>query len=419
MNVPPPGPSSLHVVIIGGGPAGTACALRIKLLAAERGRDVAVTVIEGKEFQGEQHYNQCVGVLSPPLPTLLSEDLQVEFPQHLVRTPITGYCLHTPDADITLEDEHPSMALRRVQYDAYMLELALARGVQVVRARAVDLEFHEGGVLVYTENSPVEGDVVVGAFGLDEGGAALFSRLTGYQPPRALSSVVTKYHPGGDSMEAFGSRIHAFLPRELGVEFAGITPKGNHLTINIAGREVEAELMDQFIRQPWVKRHLPNLGKAGSIDPSDLRFFKGRFPSSRAGGYYGNRFVMVGDAAGLVRSFKGKGVTTAVQTGIRAAETILNHGCERKAFHGPYRQANQDLLQDLPYGQIMRLITIWLSRTGLLDVVIRGGDREPALREALIGAVAGVVPYGVILRTMMKPGNIRGVLKGIKNTSRA
>ena len=36
-------------------------------------------------------------------------------------------------------------------------------------------------------------------------------------------------------MIAFGNRIHAFLPTSPRIEFGAITPKGNHLTINIAG----------------------------------------------------------------------------------------------------------------------------------------------------------------------------------------
>jgi flavin-dependent dehydrogenase len=56
-----------HIVIIGGGPGGSACALALERKATELGRPVRITLIEGKQFRGEKHYNQCVGVLSPPL----------------------------------------------------------------------------------------------------------------------------------------------------------------------------------------------------------------------------------------------------------------------------------------------------------------------------------------------------------------
>src|SRR5512139_1883762 len=140
------------VVIIGGGPGGTACALALQRLSAQMGRQVQITLLEGKQFTNERHYNQCVGVLSPPLPRLLEENLQVPFPYDLCRTEIKGYVLHCSGEDILLDDSHDiSHAMRRVQFDEYMLNTVKARGIEVVPARAVDLEFRNDMVTVYTE----------------------------------------------------------------------------------------------------------------------------------------------------------------------------------------------------------------------------------------------------------------------------
>jgi flavin-dependent dehydrogenase len=69
-----------HVVVIGGGPGGAACATAICRLAQSLGREIRVTVYEGKTFAGERHYNQCVGVLSPPLRQILEDELGIPFP---------------------------------------------------------------------------------------------------------------------------------------------------------------------------------------------------------------------------------------------------------------------------------------------------------------------------------------------------
>ncbi|HEX6305111.1 MAG TPA: hypothetical protein VFZ76_13035 [Anaerolineales bacterium] len=394
-----------RVVIIGGGPGGTACALALERIADQMGRHVQITLLEGKQFTGERHYNQCVGVLSPPLPSLLEENLCIPFPHHLIRNEISGYILHTARETITLEeqDESASLSFRRVQFDAYMLEQVKMQGITVLPARAVDLEFHDDRVVVYTENIPIETDVVVGAFGLDEGSAAMFARLTDYRPPRPLASIVTKYHPGQAGMVAFGTLIHAFLPAHPRIEFGAITPKGNHLTINIAGNAVDVSLMRTFLDLPGVRAVLPNLAEAGVYDPNDLRFFKGRFPRSLARGYYGERYVIVGDAAGLVRAFKGKGITSAVMTGVRAAEAILKQGITKRAFYQHYRLANQDIIADLPYGQGMRLVVILLSRYGLLDPVIRAAHQNPTLRSALLDAVSARAPYKRVVKKSLQP----------------
>lgn len=401
-----------RVVIIGGGPGGTGCALTLQNMAVQTGRRIQITILEGKQFSGERHYNQCAGVLSPPLPELLETRLNIPFPIHLDHIEIPGYVLHTGKETIILAgDEHPSTALRRIQFDEYMLRITQERGIKIKTARAVDLEFHLDRVIIYAENATLEADVVVGAFGLDEGTAALFARHTAYRPPDALSSVVTKYHPETDNMATFGSYIHAFLPTHPRIEFGAITPKKNHLTINIAGRDVDATLMQTFLADPQVRAALPWPEQPQQYKTADFQFFKGRFPCSKALNYYGDRYVMVGDAAGLVRSFKGKGVTSAILTGIRAAEAILQTGISQQALNDSYRTANQDILRDLPYGRAMRQLTIIMSRFGLLDPVIRAAQHDPALQQALFDAVSAHAPYNEIAGKALQPQVIWGVLR--------
>lgn len=400
-----------HVVIIGGGPGGTACALALQRMAAEMGRKIRLTIVEGKQFVGEMHYNQCVGVLSPPLPDLITERLCVRFPYRLCRNQITSYVIHTAREQITLDEEQPSNALRRVQYDEYMLDQVKQRHITVIQARAVDLEFHDDRAVVYTDSAPIEADVIVGAFGMDEGSSAMFDRMTSYRPPRALSSIVTKYHPTPEAMTAFGTGIHAFLPANPKIEFGGVTPKGNHLTINIAGSSVDTDIMKSFLALPEVREVLPGLESGNITNPLDFQFYKGRFPCSEAHGYYGDRYVLVGDAAGLVRAFKGKGITSAVITGIRAAETILQHGISEQAFFNHYCSLNRDITQDLPYGQAMRYFTIFLARYHLLDPVIRAAKSSPQLQSALFDAVSAHASYRHVIKQSLQLKIILAVLR--------
>jgi flavin-dependent dehydrogenase len=404
-----------NVVIIGGGPGGAATALALQRGARALGRRIHITVVEGKQFAGEHQYNPCVGVLSPPIMELIEKELDIPFPHQLSRQTITGYVLHTARHQIVLDGEtEPSIALRRVQFDAYMMEMVRQREIEIVQARLTDLEFHADGVMVYTESQPLKADVVVGAFGLDDGTAEIFSRAVGYHSPAALSSIVTKYHPGESGMAEFGQRIHAFLPAIPQIEFGGITPKGNHLTINIAGSQVTTLFMDAFINLPEVHRALPCLENAGHFDSQDLRYYKGRFPCGLARKITGDRFVVVGDAAGLVRAFKGKGITSAILTGSRAAQVILQHGISASAFDA-YLQANQDILSDLPYGQAMRRVTILASRVGFMNVVMRAAEHTPQLYQALFDAVSAHRSYSQVVRKTFAPASVWAICKAIVN----
>jgi flavin-dependent dehydrogenase len=204
--------------------------------------------------------------------------------------------------------------------------------------------------------------------------------------PPFLSSVVTKVHPGDAAMGRFGNAIHAFLPSSLRrVEFGAITPKGNHLSINIAGRRVSAGTLDDFLRLDEVCEVLA--GACGSELPP-LTYFKGKFPTLPARAPYGERYVMIGDAAGLNRPFKGKGINSAVITGIRAAEVIAARGGSVKAFE-EYMESCAELTGDIPYGRILRGLVNSFSRVGLMEGVLEAAGREPALRRAMFNIVSG------------------------------
>jgi len=408
-------PDGGKVVIIGGGPGGTACALALLKFARQKAIDIDITIIEGKEFTEKRHHNQCVGVLSPPLPSLLEDTLGIPFPNNICIGEIKQYLLYNGGEKIQLNDEgEPSRAVRRVLFDAYMLEQVSARGIRIHPARAVDLEFHTDNVIIYTENTSIKADVVVGAFGMDEGSAAMFARTTVYHPPQGLDSVVVNYPISEREQEQLAGCIHAFLPANPRIEFGAITPKCDHLTINIAGRTVDTPLMRSFLEMTEVRKILPARDYQDDLREGKIVFYKGRFPRSLARGFYGDRYVMVGDASGLVRAFKGKGATTAIQTGIRAADTIINHGISRGAFQYHYRSANWDIIQDLPYGRFMRQVTLAMSNFGLMGIVLRAARKSSPLRSALFGAVSGHTPYRVVLSQILRPNVAWAVLGAIK-----
>jgi flavin-dependent dehydrogenase len=120
----------------------------------------------------------------------------------------------------------------------------------------------------------------------------------------------------------------------------------------------------------------------------------------------------VGDAAGLVRAFKGKGVTSAMQTGMRAAQVILQDGISARAF-GNYLDANREIIEDLPYGQIMRRFTILAARVGLMNVVLLAAQRDATLRQALFDAVSAHRPYGQVFRDALSPASVRSVVSAL------
>lgn len=379
------------IVIIGGGPAGSSCAIKLKNLSKKLGKHLRVVVYEGKRFEKKSHYNQCLGVLSPPIDKILEEQLDIPFPMDIVRKKIEGYHLHTTNNVLHLGGEHdPSFACRRIEFDNYLFEKAKEAGAETVQARVTELDFSDDGVMVFSESNNIKADMVVGAFGLDDGLAKAFERLTPYRQSDFLFSVVTKIHPGQEYIQEFGNYIHAFLPSSLPrVEFGAITPKGNHLSINIAGKKVDANMMHRFLNLANVRRVLP--GNIEDILPS-LFYFKGKFPTFPAKGIIGDRYIMVGDSAGLNRPFKGKGINSAVFTGIKAAEVIIKNGYSKESFQ-EYLDSCKELTDDIPYGKVLRFATNMGSRLGILDSVCKTAQDEPQIKKAFFNIVSGQETY--------------------------
>jgi flavin-dependent dehydrogenase len=379
------------IVIIGGGPAGSSCALKLKKLAAQKKINPRIIIYEGKRFEKKSYYNQCIGVLSPPLQDILENELNIPFPWNIVLRTINGYEVHSEHNSLRLSGTHnPSYACRRVEFDNYLFQQALKRDVEIHQTRVTDLELHPDGIMVFSESNNIKADVVVGAFGLDDGMAKAFERVTSYRQPKFLSTIVTKIHPRNTCMAKFDDYIYAFLPSSLpGIEFGAVTPKSNHLSVNIAGANVNAEMMDRFLHLQALKDAMPcNLEES----QDELYYFKGKFPNLPAKGIIGDRYVMVGDTSGLIRPFKGKGINAAVTSGIKAAETMVEQGIDSQAF-GYYLKACHELTQDIFPGKILRSLAKIVSKLGLLDAALEVAKDDPKMQEAIFNIVSAQETY--------------------------
>ncbi|MDT7603225.1 MAG: hypothetical protein QOF61_1222, partial [Acidobacteriota bacterium] len=376
-----------------------------------------VVIFEGKDFN--VHTNQCDGVLSPPIEEVLARDLEVHLPRSLVKRQIFGYRLHGERENILLTGHgatasdaryfRATYAVERSEFDRFMLERARAAGARVVESRVTGLEFVRGAgldeVRVYSESEYVRADAVVGAFGLDEAMLSVFEEVTarashsrrgarGFErPSKWLKSYLTAIESSrAFQTEKLGHIVHAFLlpPQCPSIEFGAVTPKGDHVLVNIAGERVTSCDLDEFLRLPEVRKLLPPL------DGRTINYYEGRFPSAPARGSFGHRYALVGDATGWLRPFKGKGINTAIITGIRAAEAMLAHGVSRAAFR-EYRKSCRDLLGDHVYGIMVRRLMLWGARY-LLDPMIDVGKTDPLMYDALFDSVSGHDSYRNIIR---------------------
>jgi flavin-dependent dehydrogenase/ribosomal protein S18 acetylase RimI-like enzyme len=410
------------VAIIGGGPAGTACAIKLLQEARARSLRLRVLIFEGKDFN--VHANQCVGVLSPPIEDVLASELDLHLPRDLIKRQIFGYRLHGMRENVLLtghgahggqlEHGRATYAVERAHFDRFLLDRARELGAEVIRSRVTGIEFVRADgldeVRVYSESLYERADVVVGAFGLDEAMLSVFEDVTaqgarGFErPTKWLKSYLTTIETSARfQAEKLGHIVHAFLlpPRCPRIEFGAVTPKGDHILVNIAGEHVSSRDLDRFLMLPEVQALLPG------FDAGAINYYEGRFPSSPARRPYGHRYALVGDATGWLRPFKGKGINTALVTGIRAAETMLEHGVSERAL-GRYRHACSDLLGDYRYGVLVRRLMLMGARH-FLDPMIDVGKVDPLMYDALFDSVSGHDTYRNIIARSLKARLVRKV----------
>ena len=406
------------VAIIGGGPGGASCAIKLLKECKRTGRKIRVVIFEGKDF--DHHFNQCVGVLSPPFQSILENDLGLILPTELIKRQIYGYRLHGPGEEILLIGQHslePTYTVRRVQFDKYLLDCAGELGAEILKTRVSYLEFIRSNgmdeVRIYSENTYLKADVVVGAFGLDEMMLSVLEDATksdGHysRPPKVLKTYIAKFHTtGGFIRQKLGNIIYAYLkPVSIpNIEFGAITPKGDHVIINIAGEKVTSPDMDAFLLLPQVREHLPE------FESENVSYFEGRFPTAPAKNPFGHRYVTVGDTTGWMRPFKGKGINVAITTGIRAADTMLKYGIDKEAFK-KYAESCKELLSDYIYGTGVRLLCNH-GPSSILSHLIDLAKVNPFIYGALSNSVSGQESYKNIIKSMLRPVLIKKMAQGI------
>lgn len=395
---------SQTVIIIGGGPAGSSCAISLKTLGRRLGKDINVVLYEGRRFDPD--CIKRVGVLAPPLVQTLEETLGVPFPCQAIERKIVGYYLHSGDAKIRLHmGGNLSYVTHNIAIDTYLLEKAREMGVTVLPGRVEAIDFYSNKVVVKSDAGGTEGDVLVGAFGLDATTAASLEKVTPYRRPKPLYSILTKIPASKDYLQGCEDYVHVFLPSMEDIEFGVVTPKLTNFVVNVAGPEVNKGSLKRFLSLPEI-RELVHSRDPGLVSQPVA------FPLEPARNCFGDRWVAIGDTAGLVRAYKGNGINAACTTGAKAAEVMLKVGISKEAFKS-YHNAFSDIVNDLHYGRVLRKIILYGERTHLMPEILRVASRDRKMVNVLIDFLSGNKTYRRILKESGAVNLLIRFLKGL------
>ena len=338
----------MKVVIIGGGPAGSLCAMRLLREAESAGRSLRVVILEAKPFRssGPAGCNFCAGVITTGTIERLRQ-LGIELPEGVVQRRIDSFRFCT-EGGVTgiggrgqgkiysvFRGGGPAALRDRpdISFDRLLLRRTEELGATVRRQLVKGVERGgTDGMIVRTADGNDEGaDVVVGAFGVN---SALAGRLAsiGYRPPPCIRVCQAEVAMDRESIDRhFGNQIFAFVVRHPTIRFLAVTPKRHYLTLTAVGRNVSLEELDEYLRHPLVAPHFP--GVAGRLVAS-CRCHP-MMPIGEARGAVSDRFVAIGDAY-VTRYYK-NGIGSAYFTAAAAARAIVNGGISRRRLTATYR----------------------------------------------------------------------------------
>jgi flavin-dependent dehydrogenase len=379
-----------RVGVIGGGPAGSFAAYFLLEMADRVGIDIAVDIYEPKEFvvRGPAGCNNCGGIISESLVQLLATE-GINLPPNVVQRGLGSYILHSDTGTVRIDNAseerriaavHRGGGPRTVQggqwdsFDNYLLDRARQKGANLISTRVENITLENGLPCIHAKGGEaVAYDLVVGAVGVNSPVLKVFEKLGfEYRKPKTTKTYIGEFFLGEETVtRKFGDSMHVFLLDMPRVEFAALIPKGDCVTLCMLGRDIDKQLVDQFLSRPEVRSCFPEewtkLVPACHCAP--------RINVGAATRPFADRIVLVGDSA-VTRLYK-DGIGAAYRTAKASAIAAVFDGVSAEDFRKHYWPACRELEMDNRFGALVFAIVGLLRRRRFCRVGILGMvDRE-------------------------------------------
>lgn len=299
--------SAGRVLVIGGGPAGASCALRLRL------RGVEVDVAEKEIFPRAKVCGCCIGGAGLAALDAIGLGERVKG----LGSPLTRWIgsIGSRQATVSLPS---GVAVSRQTLDPEILAAAVAAGAELLQpCRAVIVDSDATGVSVRLENAKRERryECVVVAAGLSAAGLSRFLPwIDAPSGPFGIAytcEVSDECEPGTIYMACDDDGYVGAVRLEDGsLDVAAAIRSGG--TACKAGTPLERveRILANSALPTWNSR---NRSQVLTTPPLRRRRVAGR-----------SRLLAIGDSAGYVEPFTGEGMTWAIQSGIVAADLIAN-----------------------------------------------------------------------------------------------
>jgi flavin-dependent dehydrogenase len=296
-----------EVLIVGGGPGGSACAWHLVRAGVD------VVVFDRATFPRDK---VCAGWITPQIVASLDFDLDDYRRRHLLQ-PIRGF--RTGVIGNAPRETHfgkiVSYAIRRCEFDTYLLRRSGAR-----LELGQPLQSLERTTDGWCANGRILARMLIGAGGHF---CPVARRLNDALPDEATYIIAQEAEFEMTESQRRGCQVEPEIPevyfcRDL-QGYGWCVRKGNYLNVGL-GHETETRLAVHM--EPFLK-FLKESGRINFDLPARLRGHAYRLQSGPRPRLVDEAVLLIGDAAGLAAPRSGEGIRPAIESGLLAAETIL------------------------------------------------------------------------------------------------
>jgi len=367
---------SCEVLIIGGGPAGSTCAGRLR----QAGFDVLL--LDKATFPRDK---PCAGWITPLVLETLAIDRD-DYRRGRILQEISGFrtgLMHGDEVDIRY-GKAVSFGIRRSEFDQYLLQRSGVR--QSLGEPVVTLQRHKGGWLV---NGRIQARLLIGA----GGHFCPVARFLGAKINRedAIAALEGEFAMSPEQEQRCPVQADTpalYFCRDL-LGYGWLFRKGSYLNVGLGrlDRQGAGQHMREF--QAFLEQRgelLPGL--AARFQGHAYLLYGGKNPRTRVA----DGALLIGDAAGMAHLQSGEGILPAIESANLAADTVVaaNGDYQRSSLEsyearlaarfsdGNRESASLSQLSGLVRFFGARLIgTRWFARHIVLDRWFLHADRQP------------------------------------------
>lgn len=324
---------SFDVIIIGAGPAGATCALKLAR------HDIRVLLLDKSRFPRSK---PCGGGFSQKARDLYDFDLSP-----VIETAITR-------AEISLQSRNPAVVNRpegagymitRNKFDNLLAGKATEAGAELHEQEAfLSLQPEKNGWLVSTGRDRYYADFLVGADGAISRTSRCLGLMRGFD--RYAPALTAEIEISPQQLEPL-KNLACFDFHVVKKGYAWIFPKSDHLSVGIFSTILPQKGLNVILRQFINNREL--------LREKKIRYWKGGL-IPRGGtrqALVKNSALLAGDAAATADPFFGEGIYYAARSGLLAAEAIRQAMANGQTSLEHYEIAvNREITSDLWWARV-------------------------------------------------------------------